>query len=149
MELHNLKPAAGSLGKRKRLGRGQGSTDGGTSSRGHKGAQSRSGYSRKAGFEGGQMPLQRRLPKVGFKNHSRVEYAALNLGQIESFSAKYNLSEISVDNLRENGILAKTARVKILGAGELKKKINVTVHAISESAKGKIEGLGGTVTIVK
>jgi len=149
MELHNLKPATGSLGKRKRLGRGQGSTDGGTSSRGHKGAQSRSGYSRKAGFEGGQMPLQRRLPKVGFKNHSRVEYSALNLGQIDALIEKYGLSEISVDILRTNGLLGKHALVKVLGAGELKKKINVTVHAISESAKGKIEGLGGTVTIVK
>jgi large subunit ribosomal protein L15 len=149
MELHNLKPAAGSLGKRKRLGRGQGSTDGGTSGRGHKGAQSRSGYSSKAGFEGGQMPLQRRLPKVGFKNFSRVEYDALNLGQIETLSGKYGLKEISVDNLRENGLLGKSAHVKILGSGELKKKINVTVHAISGSAKSKIEGLGGTVTIVK
>src|SRR5580692_11592881 len=100
MELHNLKPAKGSLGKRKRLGRGQGSTDGGTASRGHKGAQSRSGYSKKLGFEGGQMPLQRRLPKIGFKNHSRVEYKSLNLGQIQGLVEKFGFKEISIDELR-------------------------------------------------
>src|SRR5580704_4073456 len=106
MELHNLTPAKGSIGrKKKRLGRGQGSTDGGTSSRGHKGAQSRSGYSAKAGFEGGQMPLQRRLPKVGFKNFSRVEHKALNLGQIQAIVDKHGLKEITVDGLRENGLL--------------------------------------------
>src|SRR3984957_2603954 len=102
MELHNLTPAKGSIGrKKKRLGRGQGSTDGGTASRGHKGAQSRSGYSQKGGFEGGQMPLQRRMPKVGFKNFSRVEYKALNLGQIETLSKKHGIKDFTIDNLRE------------------------------------------------
>ena len=149
MELHNLKPATGSVGKKKRLGRGQGSTTGKTAGRGHKGAQSRSGYKQKLGFEGGQMPLQRRLPKVGFKNFSRVSYTSLNLDQIDAIVAKYGVKEITVENLRENGQLAKFALVKVLGTGELKKKVNVTVHAISESAKAKIEGLGGSVTIVR
>jgi large subunit ribosomal protein L15 len=149
MELHNLKPAAGSLGKRKRLGRGQGSTDGGTSARGHKGAKSRSGYKQKIGFEGGQMPLQRRLPKVGFKNFSREEYKSLNLGQVQALVEKYGLKEITVENLREKGVIGKNHLVKVLGSGELKNKVNVSAHAISESAKGKIEGLGGSVTIVK
>ena len=149
MELHNLKPAKGSTGTKKRLGRGQGSTDGGTASRGHKGAKSRSGYKSKLGFEGGQMPLQRRLPKVGFKNFNRVEYKALNLGQIQSMIEKHGLTEVTVDEMRNRGVLGKSALIKVLGTGELKGKVNVTVHAISESAKAKIEGLGGTVTIVK
>jgi len=149
MELHNLKPAKGSLGKRKRLGRGQGSTDGGTASRGHKGAQSRSGYSQKPGFEGGQMPLQRRMPKVGFKNFSRVEYKALNLGQIEVLSKKHGFTDFNIDDLRKRGMLSKSGLLKVLAGGELKTKVNVSVHAISEAAKGKIEGLGGTVTIIK
>ncbi len=149
MELHNLKPAKGSVGKKKRLGRGQGSTDGGTASRGHKGAKSRSGYKSKLGFEGGQMPLQRRLPKVGFKNFNRVEYKALNLGQIQLMIEKHGLKEITVDEMRNRGVLGKSALIKVLGTGELKGKVNVTVHAISESAKAKIEGLGGVVTIVK
>jgi|ERR1043165_36339 large subunit ribosomal protein L15 len=150
MELHNLTPAKGAIGKsKKRLGRGQGSTDGGTSARGHKGAKSRSGYKQKLGFEGGQMPLQRRMPKVGFNNISRMEYTALNLGKIQQLIDKHGLSEISVDSLREKGLLGKRALVKVLGSGELKSKVNVSVHGISESAKGKIEGLGGSVTIVK
>ncbi|MCW5909246.1 MAG: 50S ribosomal protein L15 [Chitinophagales bacterium] len=149
MELHNLKPAAGSLGKRKRKGRGQGSTDGGTSGRGHKGAKSRSGYKQKLGFEGGQMPLQRRMPKVGFNNIFRTEYTALNLGKVQHIADTYGLKEITVENLRENGLLKKTALVKVLGSGELKSKVDVKVHAISASAKTKIEGLGGSVTIVK
>jgi len=149
MELHNLKPAAGALGKRKRKGRGQGSTDGGTSGRGHKGAKSRSGYKQKLGFEGGQMPLQRRMPKVGFKNPFRVEYTALNLGKIQHITEKYGLTDITVENLRKNGLLAKSALVKVLGSGELKVKVNLSVHGVSEAAKAKIESLGGTVTIVK
>jgi len=150
MELNNLKPAAGSVGKnKKRRGRGQGSTDGGTAARGHKGAKSRSGYKQKLGFEGGQMPLQRRLPKVGFKNFNRVEYTGLNLGKIQHIVEAYGLNEITVENLRENGLLKKSALVKVLGNGELTTKVNVQVHAISEAAKGKIEGLGGSVTIVK
>jgi len=149
MELHNLKPATGSTKTKVRRGRGQGSTDGGTSARGHKGAKSRSGYSSKKGFEGGQMPLQRRMPKVGFKNVSRVEYTALNLGKIEHIVAAYGLKDITVEGLRENGLLKKSALVKVLASGELKTKVNVSVHAISQSAKEKIEGLGGSVTIVK
>jgi large subunit ribosomal protein L15 len=149
MELHNLKPAAGSTKTKTRRGRGQGSTDGGTAARGHKGAKSRSGYSKKKGFEGGQMPLQRRMPKVGFNNFSRVEYTALNLSKIEHIISAYGLNEITVENLRENGLLKKSALVKVLSSGELKTKVNVSVHAISQSAKERIEGLGGTVTIVK
>lgn len=149
MELHNLKPAAGSTATKRRRGRGQGSTDGGTSARGHKGAQSRSGYKQKLGFEGGQMPLQRRMPKIGFKNFSRVAYSALNLEKIQHIIDEYKLKEITVENLRENGLLPKRALIKVLGSGELKTKVNVSVHAISESAKAKIESLGGTVTIVK
>lgn len=149
MELHNLKPAAGSLGRKKRRGRGQGSTDGGTAARGHKGARSRSGYKQKLGFEGGQMPLQRRMPKVGFNNIFRVEYTGLNLGKIQHIVDAYGLKDITVENLRENGLLKKSALVKVLGSGELKTKVNVSVHGISASAKAKIEELGGTVTIVK
>jgi large subunit ribosomal protein L15 len=149
MELHNLKPAAGSLGRKKRRGRGQGSTDGGTAARGHKGARSRSGYKQKLGFEGGQMPLQRRMPKVGFNNIFRVEYTGLNLGKIQHIVDTYGLKDITVENLRENGLLKKSALVKVLGSGELKTKVNVSVHGISASAKAKIEELGGTVTIVK
>lgn len=149
MELHNLKPAAGSLGKNKRKGRGQGSTDGGTSGRGHKGAKSRSGYKQKLGHEGGQMPLQRRLPKVGFKNPFRVEYSALNLGKIQQITEKYATTDISVENLRKLGLLSKTALVKVLASGELKAKVDLKVNAISATAKAKIEELGGSVTIVK
>jgi len=150
MELHNLTPAKGSIGRsKKRLGRGQGSTDGGTSSRGHKGAQSRSGYSKKKGFEGGQMPLQRRMPKIGFKNFSRVEYKAINISQIEALATKHGLSEINFENLYNNGVVGINHLVKILGGGELTKKLNVSAHAVSESAKSKIEALGGTVSILK
>ena len=149
MQLHNLKPAEGSVQKVKRIGRGEGSGHGGTATRGNKGAQSNTGYSRKVGHEGGQMPLQRRLPKVGFKNFSRVEYTALNLGKIQAFVDKFGATDITVDSLREKGFVAKRALVKVLGTGELKSKVNVSVHSISEAAKGKIEGLGGSVTIVK
>lgn len=149
MELNNLTPAAGSLGKKKRKGRGQGSTDGGTSGRGHKGAKSRSGYKQKLGHEGGQMPLQRRMPKVGFKNPFRVEYTALNLGKVQHIVDNHGLKEITVENLREKGLLGKSALVKILGSGELKSKVNVSAHAVSGAAKSKIEGLGGSVNIVK
>jgi large subunit ribosomal protein L15 len=149
MELHNLKPAAGSTKVKKRLGRGEGSKTGGTAGRGHKGAQSRSGYKAKKGFEGGQMPLQRRLPKGGFKNINRVVYEPLNLVKIEDLVTKFNLSEITVENLRTHRVISKTDLVKVLGKGDLKSKVNVSVHAISDSAKQKIEALGGTVTIVK
>ena len=149
MELYNLAPASGATKTKKRLGRGQGSTKGGTSGRGHKGAQSRSGHKKKKGFEGGQMPLQRRSPKFGFKNPFRVEYEQLNLGRIQELVDKHNLSEVTVDNLRQFKQIGKSDLVKVLGNGELKSKVNVSVHAISETAKQKIEGLGGTVTIVK
>ncbi len=149
MELYNLAPAEGATKTKKRLGRGQGSTKGGTSGRGHKGAQSRSGYKKKKGFEGGQMPLQRRTPKFGFKNPFRVEYEQLNLGRIQELAEKFSLTDITVENLREHKQIGKTDLVKVLGNGELTTKVNVSVHAISETAKQKIESLGGTVTIVK
>jgi large subunit ribosomal protein L15 len=149
MELYNLKPAKGATKTKKRLGRGQGSTTGGTAGRGHKGAKSRSGYSTKKGHEGGQMPLQRRLPKFGFNNPFRVEYTPLNLGKIQQIVEKYNLSEITLENLRAHHLIGKTERVKVLGSGELRTKVDVAVQAISETAKQKIEALGGTVTIVK
>lgn len=148
MELHKLTPAKGSVKKKKRIARGQGSGHGGTSTRGHKGAKSRSGYSRKRNFEGGQMPLQMRLPKIGFKNPNRVEYVALNLGRLQEIHDKYGLSEVSVEKLYENRIIKKNDRVKVLGNGNLESKVNITVHAISENAKSKIESLGGTVTIL-
>ncbi len=148
MELHNLKPAKGSTKKRKRIGRGQGSGYGGTSTRGHKGAQSRSGYSRKVGFEGGQMPLHRRVPKRGFKNINNIKYKVFNLEQIDDMAAKYELDEISIVSLYENSFISKTDKVKILGRGEMKNAINFKVNAVSESAKEAIEKAGGTIEII-
>lgn len=146
MELHNLKPAAGSVKNNKRVGRGQGSGRGGTSTRGHKGAKSRSGYSKKRGFEGGQMPLQRRLPKRGFKNFTRVAYVAINVDRIQAMVEKYNLSKIDFETLRELGIVQQNDKIKILGTGELTAKVDVAAHAFSETAKKAIETAGGTVT---
>lgn len=146
MELHNLKPAAGSVRNNKRVGRGQGSGRGGTSTRGHKGAKSRSGYSKKRGFEGGQMPLQRRLPKRGFKNFNRIAYVAINVDRIQAMIEKFNLSKIDFEVLRELGIAQKNDRIKILGSGELTAKVDISAHAFSESAKKAIETAGGTVT---
>lgn len=143
MNLHNLTPAKGSTKNKKRIARGQGSGHGGTSTRGHKGAKSRSGYSKKFGFEGGQMPLQRRVPKFGFKNINRVEYKAVNLDIIQSLFERKNITEINPDVLRENGLVSNNELVKILGRGELKTKINVTAHKFSASAKAAIEGAGG------
>lgn len=143
MDLSNLKPAQGSTHKEKRIGRGQGSGRGGTSTRGHKGAQSRSGYSRKTGFEGGQMPLQRRLPKFGFTNHNRVEYKGINLSTLEELAAKKSLKEITVDTLIEAGFVSKNDRVKILGKGVLSATVEVTAHAFSKSAAAAIEEKGG------
>jgi len=148
MELHNLSPAKGSVKKRKRIARGQGSGRGGTSTRGHKGQKSRSGYSRKRNFEGGQMPLQMRLPKRGFKNINRVEYVAINLERLQTISEKYKLDTIDITALISNGIVKKTDLVKILGNGEVTCKLNVTAHACSESAKNAIESAGGTITII-
>lgn len=146
MNLNNLKPAEGSVKNRKRIGRGEGSGHGGTSTRGHKGAGSRSGNKRKIGFEGGQMPLQRRVPKFGFKNINRVEYKGINLDTIQFLAEKYSLAEITVDTLVEHGICGKKDLVKILGRGELKGKFNVTAHGFSATAKAAIENLGGTTT---
>jgi len=148
MDLHNLKPAKGSTKKPKRIGRGQGSGHGGTSTRGHKGQKSRSGYSRKRGFEGGQMPLQQRLPKRGFKNINRVEYVAINLKRLQEISDKYSLTSIDLDNLVANGIVKKKEKIKILANGELNCKLAVTAHAISAKAKEAIEAQGGTVNLV-
>ena len=146
MKLNELKPAEGSIKDRKRVGRGEGSGHGGTSTRGHKGAGQRSGTKRKIGFEGGQMPLQRRLPKYGFKNINRVAYKGINLDTVQILIEKYNLSEVSPATLQEHGISAKKDLIKILGRGELKTKVNVTAHSFSTSAKEAIEKIGGTVT---
>ncbi len=148
MELHSLKPAKGAVKQGKRIARGQGSGRGGTSTRGHKGAKSRSGYSRKRNFEGGQMPLQMRLPKRGFKNPNRVAFVPLNLARLQAIHDKYKVDTIDMDTLVANGIVKKTDKVKILGLGELKTKLNVTAHACSETAKAAIEAQGGSVNIV-
>lgn len=146
MKLNILKPAAGSTTTRKRLGRGQGSGLGETSGRGNKGAGSRSGSKRKIGFEGGQMPLQRRLPKFGFKNINRVEYKAINLKLVQALVDKLGITDITPAILAENGVCAKKELVKILGTGELKGKVNITAHGFSATAKAAIEKLGGTAT---
>ena len=148
MELHNLKPATGSTKNKKRIARGQGSGKGGTATRGHKGQKSRSGYSRKRNFEGGQMPLQMRLPKRGFKNPNRVEYVAINLDRLEAVSEKHKINAINLESLVEAGIVRKNDRVKVLGKGELKTKLEVKVHACSESAKKAIESAGGSVELL-
>ena len=148
MELHNLTPAKGSVRKRKRIARGQGSGRGGTSTRGHKGQKSRSGYSRKRGFEGGQLPLQMRLPKRGFKNINRVEYVPINLSRLQAIADKYKLDTIDLETLVANGIVKKTDKVKLLGRGELTAKLTVNVHASSEAAKKAVESTGGSLTIV-
>lgn len=149
MKLHQLKPATGAVHKDKRIGRGDGSGHGGTSTKGTKGGQSRAGYKRKMAHEGGQMPIQRRLPKRGFNNPHRVEYKVFNLGQLEQLATKYNLQEISLENLYINGLVSQNDKVKILGNGELKSKLSFRVNAISEKAKSAIEGVGGSVEIVK
>lgn len=148
MDLSNLKPVKGSVKKRKRIGRGQGSGYGGTSTRGHKGQKSRSGYSRKIGFEGGQMPLQRVVPKMGFKNRNRVEYKAINLETLEALAEKKNLEAIDLQTLIDAGITSKKDKVKILGKGDLTKKLDVKANAFSKSAKEAIEKLNGTTEIL-
>lgn len=150
MELHNLKPAKGSIKREgKRLGRGEGSGKGGTSTKGHKGQQSRAGYSKKIGFEGGQMPMQRRLPKFGFKNINRVEFIALNIQKLQEIAEKKSLSVITIQTLIDNGIANKNDKIKILAKGELKAKIEIEAHACSKKAKEIIENLQGNITIVK
>jgi large subunit ribosomal protein L15 len=149
MKLHQLKPAKGATHKTKRVGRGDGSGHGGTSTKGTKGAQSRTGFKSKMAHEGGQMPIQRRVPKRGFKNPHRVSYKVLNLGQIEQLAAKYNITEFSLENLYINGLIAQTDLVKLLGNGELKGKYSFRINAVSEKAKAAVEAAGGTVEIVK
>jgi large subunit ribosomal protein L15 len=149
MKLHSLKPAQGSVKKVKRLGRGEASGHGGTSTKGNKGAQSRTGFKNKIGHEGGQMPIQRRIPKRGFKNISRVEYKVFNLGQIELLVEKYGITDFSLETLYVNGLVNRTDKVKILGNGELKTKLGFKVNAISEKAKAAVEAAGGTVEILK
>ena len=149
MNLHTIRPAKGATHKEKRLGRGEASGKGGTSTKGNKGGQSRAGYQRKMAHEGGQMPIQRRIPKRGFKNISRVEYKVFNLGQIEALAEKYGITEFTPENLYINGLIAQTDRVKILGNGELKSKLTFRVNAVSGKAKAAIEGVGGTVEILK
>ena len=146
MNLSNLKPAEGSTKNEKRIGRGQGSGRGGTSTRGHKGAKSRSGYSSKIGFEGGQMPLQRRLPKYGFTNLKRVEYKGIYVGVLEEMAKSASLKSITVDTLIEAGFVNKNDRVKILGSGTLSVALEVTAHAFSKTAVAAIEAQGGKVT---
>ena len=149
MNLSNIKPAAGSVKTNKRLGRGVASGKGGTSTRGHKGAKSRSGYSRKIGFEGGQMPLQRRLPKFGFNPISRTEYKGINLFALQALADEKKLNAVSVQTLIEAGIINKKQKVKILAKGELTAKLNVEAHAFSKTAQEAIEKAGGTVKIVE
>ncbi|MCI6112011.1 MAG: 50S ribosomal protein L15 [Rikenellaceae bacterium] len=149
MKLNNLTPAAGSRGREKRIGRGEGSGHGGTSTRGHKGAQARSGYSRKTGFEGGQMPIQRRLPKFGFTNPNRVEYKAINVDVLELIATENNLSVITLEAIREAGYAGRNDLVKILGNGTLTKAVEVTANAFSKSAIAKIEAAGGKANTLK
>ena len=145
MELHNLKPAVGSNKSNKRVGRGPGSGYGGTSTRGHKGAKSRSGYKHKVGFEGGQMPLQRRVPKFGFKNINRVEYKAVNLDALETLAAAAGLARITVEDLRNAGLVSKKALVKVLGNGAVTRALEVEAHAFSKAAEEAIKAAGGSV----
>ena len=146
MNLHTLKPAAGSTHHDRRIGRGPGSGMGGTSTRGHKGAKARSGYHKKVGFEGGQMPLQRRLPKFGFKNINRVEYKAINLGTLQTLAEAKGYEKIGREELIAAGFISSNHLVKILGQGELKTKIDVTANAFSKSAEAAITALGGVAT---
>ena len=148
MDLSTLKPAKGSVKKEKRIGRGQGSGRGGTSTKGHKGGQSRAGYSRKIGFEGGQMPLQRRVPKYGFININRKEYKAINISTLQTLADSKKLTSIDAQILADAGLISKKDLVKILGNGKLTTKLDVKAHAFSKSAKAAIEDLNGTATII-
>lgn len=146
MNLSNLKPATGSTKDNKRLGRGQGSGGGGTATRGHKGARSRSGYSSKKGFEGGQMPLYRRIPKGGFKNINRIEYTAINISTLQRLHEDFNIVDFSHEVLQQHGLISKSEIFKVLGKGDLTAKINVVANAFSSTAVSAIESLGGTTT---
>ena len=145
MNLSNLKPAEGSTKNRKRIGRGTGSGRGGTSTRGHKGAGSRSGYKSKVGFEGGQMPLQRRVPKVGFNPINRTEYVSINLDALQTLAEKYNLTAIDFETFKQHGLASKNDLIKILGRGEVKSKLEVKAHAFSATAQKAIEAVGGAI----
>ncbi|MFT4856011.1 MAG: large subunit ribosomal protein L15 [Algoriphagus sp.] len=148
MKLHTLTPAEGSTKNRKRIGRGTGSGRGGTSTRGHKGAKSRSGYKRKLGFEGGQMPLQRRVPKFGFKSFNRVEFKPVNLDTLQILSEQHNLDVINMEALVSHGIASKNDKIKILGGGELKAKLEISAHKFSASAVEAIEKAGGSINTI-
>ena len=149
MKLESLKPAEGSTKNKKRIGRGQGSGRGGTSTKGHKGAQSRSGYSRKTGFEGGQMPLQRRVPKFGFKNNNKIVSKPINLDDLQKLSEAKKLKEVTIQTLIDNGLAQKNDVVKVLGRGELKAGLKVTAHKFSKTAQEAIEKAGGSITVVE
>ncbi|MBR0169517.1 MAG: 50S ribosomal protein L15 [Bacteroidales bacterium] len=149
MNLSNLKPAEGSIKHSKRIGRGAGSGKGGTSTRGNKGAKARSGYHQKVGFEGGQMPLYRRVPKFGFKNINRVEYVGINIDTLNTLAEAKNITDFNIDVLMQNGLISGKDRIKILGRGELAKAINVTAHAFSATAKKAIEDKGGVATVIE
>ena len=149
MKLHTLKPAKGATHKEKRIGRGEASGKGGTSTKGNKGGQSRAGYKSKKAHEGGQMPIQRRIPKRGFKNNNRIEFKVINLGQFDHYAEKYGITEFNLQNLYINGLISQTDSVKILGNGELKGKFTFKVNAVSDKAKTAIEAAGGTIEIVK
>ena len=149
MNLSNLKPAEGSIKHSKRIGRGAGSGKGGTSTRGNKGAKARSGYHQKVGFEGGQMPLYRRVPKFGFKNLNRVEYVGINIDTINALAEAKNITDFNIEVLKQNGLISGKDRIKILGRGELAKAVNVTAHAFSATAKKAIEDKGGVATVIE
>ena len=149
MNLSNLKPAEGSIKHSKRIGRGAGSGKGGTSTRGNKGAKARSGYHQKVGFEGGQMPLYRRVPKFGFKNINRVEYVGINIDTLNTLAESKNITDFNIDVLKQNGLISGKDRIKILGRGELAKAVNVTAHAFSAAAKKAIEDKGGVATVIE
>ena len=149
MNLSNLKPAEGSIKHSKRIGRGAGSGKGGTSTRGNKGAKARSGYHQKVGFEGGQMPLYRRVPKFGFKNLNRTEYVGINIDTLNALAEAKNITDFNIDVLKENGLISGKDRIKILGRGELAKAVNVTAHAFSATAKKAIEDKGGVATVIE
>jgi large subunit ribosomal protein L15 len=147
-QLHNLQPAKGSVKKKRRVARGEGSGSGTTAGKGNKGQQARTGYQSKKGHEGGQMPIQRRMPKRGFKNNNKIEFKVFNLGDIDFLAEKYSLKEFSLDNLYINGLISRTDSVKILGNGELKAKLAFKVNAASEKAKQAIEAAGGTIELL-
>ena len=149
MSLNNLQPAKGSVKHSKRIGRGAGSGKGGTATRGNKGAKARSGYHQKVGFEGGQMPIYRRLPKFGFKNRNRIEYVGINIDTINALAEAKNITDFNIEVFRQNGLISGKDRIKILGRGELAQTVNVAAHAFSATAKQTIEAKGGVATVIE